>query len=111
MVHLDEAGGHVAAPNFDSSRSAADRGFGRQMHKEHAGRAADRARAMAATADIVGEEDLTATASVLFSIAGFDFQCAGKDNEHLTTRGRVPVLKEAFISVTIVLCAGRTAER
>jgi hypothetical protein len=66
------------------------------MHEKHAGRAADRASAMAATADIVGEEHFPAAASVLFSIAGFDLKCAGKHDEQLTPRGRVSVLIEAF---------------
>src|SRR5437764_9368664 len=66
------------------------------MHEKHAGRAADRASAMAATADIVGEEHFTAAASVLLSIAGFDLKCAGEHDEQLTPRGRVPVLIEAF---------------
>ena len=72
------------------------------MHKKHAGRAANRASAVAATADIVGEEHVTAAASVLLPIAGFDLECAGKYNEELTSRRRVPVLKlmpgEAVVS-------------
>lgn len=63
------------------------------MHKKHAGRAADRASAVAATADIVGEEHFTAAASVPLPIVGFDLECAGKYDEELTPRRRVPVLK------------------
>src|SRR5207237_10442710 len=82
------------------------------MHEKHAGRAADCASAMAATADIIGEKDFTAAASVLFSVAGFDLQCAGQHDKQLTPRGWMPVLIEASgISVTIVLCAGRMAKR
>src|SRR2546423_360707 len=66
------------------------------MHEKHAGRAADRASAMAATANIVGEEHFTAAASVLLPIAGFDLKCAGKHDKQLTPRGWVPVLIEAF---------------
>src|SRR5438067_7985550 len=77
-------------------RLAADIGFGRQMHEKHAGRAADRASAMAATADIVGKEYFAAAASVLLPIAGFNFECTGKYDEQLTPRGWMPVLMEAF---------------
>src|SRR5205085_187951 len=66
------------------------------MHEKHAGRAADCASAMAATADIIGEKDFTAAASVLFSVAGFDLQCAGQHDKQLTPRGWMPVLIEAF---------------
>src|SRR5947209_4973394 len=66
------------------------------MHEKHAGRAADRASAMAATADIIGEKEFTAAASVLFSVAGFDLQCAGQHDKQLTPRGWMPVLIEAF---------------
>src|SRR6266478_814277 len=97
VVQLDETRrSHAVAPNLHRSRLAADIGFGRQMHKKHAGRAADRASAVAATADIVGEEHFTAVASVLLSVAGFDFKCAGKHDEQLTPRGWMPVLIEAF---------------
>jgi hypothetical protein len=47
------------------------------MHEQHAGRAADGARAMAAAADIVSEEHFPAAASVLRPVAGFDLQYAG----------------------------------
>jgi len=47
------------------SISAAEIGFGRQMHEQHTGRAADRARAMTAGADIVGKEYFAAAAPVL----------------------------------------------
>jgi hypothetical protein len=77
-------------------RSNADLRLGWQMHKQHAGRAADRAGAMAAAADIVGEEHIAAAAPVLLPVAGFDFECAGKHDAELTPRGRVPVLKEAL---------------
>src|SRR5437764_13196963 len=66
------------------------------MHEKHAGRAADRASAMAATADIVGEEQFTAAASVLLPIAGFDLKYAGKHDEQLPPRLRVPDFVEAF---------------
>src|SRR6266478_6608085 len=66
------------------------------MHEKHAGRAADRASAVPATADIVGEEHITAAASVLLPIAGFDLECAGKYDKELTPRRRVPVLIESF---------------
>jgi len=41
------------------------------MHKKHAGRAADRASAVAATADIVGEEHFTAAANGLIGGRSF----------------------------------------
>src|SRR6266702_3494792 len=66
------------------------------MHENYAGRAAVRASAVAATADIVGKDRFAAAASVLLPIAGFDFECAGKYDEQLTPRGWMPVLIEAF---------------
>src|SRR5690242_12492021 len=75
----------VVAPNFDSWQLDADSGFGRQMDKQHAGRAADGASAMAAAADIVSEKHFPAAASVLLPVAGFDLQCAGKHNQQLTS--------------------------
>ena len=45
--------------NLHLYRSAAEIGFGRQMDEQHAGRASDGAGAMAAAADIVGEEHLS----------------------------------------------------
>src|SRR5579863_8056020 len=65
------------------------------MHEQHARRAADRTGAMAAAADIVGEEYFAAAASVLLPVAGFDFKRAGEHDEKLTPRGWVPVLVEA----------------
>src|SRR3954453_16160841 len=74
------------------------------MHEKHASRAADRASAMAATADIVGGEHFTAAASVLLPIAGFDLKCAGKHDEQLTPRGRVPVLIRGLQASPSPLC-------
>ena len=82
------------------------------MNEKHPGRTADRAAAMAAAADIIGEKHLAAAAAVLRAIAGFDFERAGKHEEKLAPGGRVPVLVQAFgHSVTIVLWAGNVAER
>src|SRR5687768_13154290 len=78
------------------AQSAAEIGFGRQTHEQHAGRAADRAAAMAAAADIVGEKHLAAAAAVLRAVAGFDFERAGKHEEKLAPGGGMPVLVEAF---------------
>jgi hypothetical protein len=77
-------------------RSTADIGLGRQMHEQDARRPADCAGAMAAAADIVGEENLAVATPVLLPVARFDFECAGKHDEKLSPRGRVPVLVEAL---------------
>src|ERR1700676_51317 len=66
------------------------------MHEQYAGRAADRAGAMAAAPDIVGKEHFAAAASVLLPVAGFDFECAGKHDEKLMPGGWVPILIEAL---------------
>src|SRR5258707_13499391 len=66
------------------------------MHEQHAGRAVDRAAAMAAATDIVGKKHFTAAAPVLFAVAGFDLQGAGKHDEKLAPGGRVPILIEAL---------------
>src|SRR5215204_3117333 len=57
----------------ERKRSSAEIGFGRQMNEQHPGRAADCAGAIAAAADIVGEE----------LVAGFDLQGAGKHDKKL----------------------------
>src|SRR5205814_4160396 len=66
------------------------------MNEKHPGRTADRAAAMAAAADIIGEKHLAAAAAVLRAIAGFDFERAGKHEEKLAPGGRMPVLTETF---------------
>src|SRR5215472_4826248 len=97
VVLVDVTGrSHVVAPNFDGWQLDAEIGVGRQVHEQHAGGATDGASAMAAAADIVSEEHLPAAASVLLPVAGFDLQCAGKHNQQLTSRGRVPVLIEVL---------------
>jgi hypothetical protein len=48
------------------------------MYEQHAGRAADRATAVAAAADIVSEKYLTAAALALRPVAGFDFESTGQ---------------------------------
>ena len=67
------------------------------MHEQYTGRAADRAASMAAAADIVGEKNFPAAAPVLFPVAGFDFERAGKHDKKLPPGGWVPVLIEAFV--------------
>ena len=97
VVLVDVTGrSHVVAPNFDSWQLDAEIGVGRQMHEQHAGRAADGASAMAAAADIVSEKHLPAAASVLHPVAGFDLQCAGKHDKKLGAWSRVSVLVQAF---------------
>ena len=66
------------------------------MHKQHPGRAADGARAMAAAADIVSEKHLAAAAAVLLAVADFDLEGAGKHEEKLAPGGRVPILIKAL---------------
>jgi hypothetical protein len=66
------------------------------MHEQHAGRAADSPGAMTPAADIVGEEHFPAAAPVLFPVARFNFERAGKHNKKLAPGGRVPVLVQAF---------------
>ena len=53
-------------------QSEAETRFGRQVHEQHPGWAADGARAMAAAADIIGEKHLAAAAAVLRAVANFD---------------------------------------
>ncbi len=66
-------GGNTNAANSGRSlRSGADIRFRWQVHEQHLSWAADRARAMAATADIVGEKHLAAAAAVLRAVANFD---------------------------------------
>ena len=67
----------------ERKRSSAEIGFGRQMNEQHPGRTADCAGAIAAAADIVGEEHVAAAAPVLLPVAGFDLQCAGKHDKKL----------------------------
>src|SRR3569833_1501546 len=81
-------------PILHRARLAAEGGFGWQMHEQHAGRAADRARAMTVAADIVSKEYFAAAAPVLSPIAGFDFECTGKHDEKLAPGGRMPILIE-----------------
>src|SRR5262249_42045496 len=79
VVLVDATGhSHVVAPNFDSGQLDTETDVGRRMHEQHAGRAADGARAMAAAADIVSEKHFPAAASVLLPVAGFDLQYAGE---------------------------------
>src|SRR5437899_9870308 len=66
------------------------------MNEQYAGRAADRAGAMAAAANIVGKEHVAAAAPMLLPVAGFDFERAGKNDEKLAPGGRVPVLIKAL---------------
>ena len=74
------------------------------MHEQYTGRAADRAASMAAAADIVGEKDFPAAAPVLFPVAGFDFERAGKHDKKLGAwRPGASWYKPSGIPVTIVL--------
>ena len=81
------------------------------MDEQHAGRAADCASAMAAAAGIVSEKHFPAAASVLLPVAGFDLQCAGKYNQQLASRGRVPVLIRGLRASPSPSCSAPAAPR
>ena len=63
------------------SESAAEIGFGRQMNEQNAGGAADRAGAMTAAADVVGQEEVACAAALFAAVAGFDLERTRKHNK------------------------------
>ena len=51
------------------------------MNEQNAGGAADRAGAMTAAADVVGQEEVACAAALLPAVAGFDLERTRKHNK------------------------------
>ena len=96
----------------ERKQSSAETGFGRQMNEQHPGWAADCVGAIAAAADIVGEEHVASAAPVLLPVA----VSTSSVPESRQEAGRLEAgcqswYKPSGISVTVVLWVGNVAER
>ena len=76
--------------------SSAEIGFGRQMNEQHPGRAADFAGAIAAAADIVGEEYSPLQHRCFFPSLVSTYSVPENTTRSWAPGGRVPVLVQAF---------------